>query len=540
MNKLTFAIITFTLFLAIPQIPILAQEPNQPVWIPDLQNGTYKNPVIYTDYSDPDVVYANKKFYLVASSFNCVPGLPILESEDLVNWKLIGYAIQKLEPEDIFDIPQHGKGVWAPSIRFHNGEFYIYWGDPDYGIYMVKSKNPAGEWSKPHLVKKEKGWIDPCPFWDNDGNAYLVHGWAGSRAGIKSILTINKMNSEGTQILDHGVLIFDGHPNHATVEGPKMYKLNDWYYILAPAGGVKTGWQLALRSKNIYGPYETKIVLEQGNTLINGPHQGAWISLENNQMWFIHFQDADAFGRIVHLQPINMIDNWPMMGEKNTNNSWQPVLTYKKPVINKTEIIAPQTSDDFNSHTLGLQWQWNANQKSNWYFSSGNLGFLRYYATLQPAHFINLWDSPNLLLQKFTAPGFSFTAKCKISLNKEDEKIGLVIMGSDYACLGLQKKESGLLLYQSTSLNADKKNEEQITDSLIINQSEIYLRIKVQPNAECTFYYSLNGKNFQAIGTRFTAKPGVWIGARIGFFGIRKNFSNDAGYMDIDWCKIEK
>jgi len=138
-------------------------------WIPDLENGNYKNPIIYADYSDPDIIKVGDEFFMTASSFNCVPALPILHSKDLVNWEIINYAIKRL-PDKAFDLPQHGCGVWAPSIRYHDGYFYIFHGDPDRGIYMVRTNDIYGEWEPPVLKKEAKGWIDPCPLWDDDGS----------------------------------------------------------------------------------------------------------------------------------------------------------------------------------------------------------------------------------------------------------------------------------------------------------------------------------------------------------------------------------
>ena len=211
-------------------------------WVSDQKDGTYINPVLYADYSDPDVCAVGEDFYMTASSFGCAPGLPILHSKDLVNWKYAGYALKQIEPIEFFNAPQHGKGVWAPSIRHHNGEFYIYWGDPDHGIFMVKTKDPAGEWEKPILVKAGRGMIDPAPLWDEDGKVYLVHAWAGSRAALNSVITICEMNAEGTKVISDPVLVFDGNDgiNH-TIEGPKLYKRNGYYYIFAPAGGVAPG-----------------------------------------------------------------------------------------------------------------------------------------------------------------------------------------------------------------------------------------------------------------------------------------------------------
>ncbi|HCX20264.1 MAG TPA: glycoside hydrolase, partial [Cytophagales bacterium] len=331
------------------------------VWSPDNGDGTFTNPIIHADYSDPDICRAGDDFYMTSSSFNSVPGLPILHSTDLVNWEIINYAVPSF-PGSYYDIPQHGNGVWAPCLRYHDGTFYIYWGDPDRGIYMVQTTDPAGDWSVPILVKKAYGNIDPSPLWDDDGKVYLVHAFAHSRAGIKSTLQVVELTPEGDEILDKGVIVFDGHENHETIEGPKFYKRNGYYYIFAPAGGVPIGWQLILRSKNIYGPYEEKIVLAQGNTEINGPHQGGMVELDNGETWFVHFQDKEAYGRIVHLEPVNWINDWPIMGnDPDGDGTGEPVITYKKPGLPKAKPMNPADTDEFNVAKLGLQWQWSAN-----------------------------------------------------------------------------------------------------------------------------------------------------------------------------------
>ena len=158
------------------------------VWVADRGDGTYQNPILYADYSDPDAIRVDEDYYLVSSSFDAVPGLPILHSKDLVNWEIVAHVYAAQPPYDVFSTTQHGNGAWAPAIRFHAGEFYIFYPDPDYGIYMVKAKNAAGPWSAPLLIKDAKGWIDPCPLWDDDGAAYLVNGVAASRSGMKSTL----------------------------------------------------------------------------------------------------------------------------------------------------------------------------------------------------------------------------------------------------------------------------------------------------------------------------------------------------------------
>ena len=217
------------------------------------------------------------------------------------------------------------------------------------------------------LIRSAKGWIDPCPCWDDDGNAYLVHAWANSRSGIKSILTINKMSEDGTRILDDGQMVFDGRAHHPTIEGPKLHKRNGYYYIFAPAGGVPTGWQTVLRSKNIYGPYEDKIVMDQGSTAINGPHQGAWIETQSGESWFVHFQDRGPYGRIVHLQPMRWVNDWPVIGnDKDGDGKGEPVARYRKPNVGRgSPLQVPQTSDEFKMRDLGLRRQWHATFQKN-------------------------------------------------------------------------------------------------------------------------------------------------------------------------------
>ena len=345
---------------------VQAQHQSQ-VWCPDNGDGTYTNPVLYADYSDPDVCAVGERlrvgepvsgmdYYLTASSFNCIPGLPILHSKDLVNWEIIGHALQEQEPKEIFDKPQHGKGVWAPSIRYHEGEFYIYWGDPDYCIFMVKSKDPAGAWEKPVCVIAGKGMIDPCPLWDSDGRCYLINGWANSRCGFNSVLTVRELSADGTRQIGQPRIVFDGGQVNHTSEGPKFYKRDGYYWIMNPAGGVAMGWQLAMRSKSPYGPYEWKRVMWQGKTNINGPHQGAWVHTAHGEDWFLHFNDKGAYGRVVYLQPVDWSSGWPIMGKNG-----EPVTTYNKPKSGSNTIVNPQESDEFNDGTLGLQWQWHAN-----------------------------------------------------------------------------------------------------------------------------------------------------------------------------------
>ena len=508
------------------------------VWIADKGDGTYKNPVLNADYSDPDAIRVGEDYYMISSSFNHVPGLPILHSKDLVNWKLIGHALHRQPPVEHFSKVQHGNGVWAPSIRYHKGEFYIYYPDPDFGIYLTKARNILGPWSEPILVEGGKGLIDPCPLWDDDGNNYLVHAYAGSRAGVKSIIVIKKLNRDGTRTVDAGVLVYDGHAADPTIEGPKFYKRNGYYYIFAPAGGVATGWQVVLRSKNVYGPYERKVVIDQGGSTVNGPHQGAWVTTAQGEDWFLHFQDKEAYGRVVHLQPVKWINNWPVIGSDiDGDGKGEPVLNYKKPKIASAQkIVTPADSDEFDARELGLQWQWQANPSGTWYFLYD--GKLQLYPVAAPDSAKNLWELPNLLMQKFPADEFTATVKLNCNFRVTGEKAAMIVFGSDYAQLAITKKQDGYYMAFETCLGAEKGKEGTELSPIKLNSGDVYLRVVVRDSAKCQFYYSTDGDRFEKTGGVFIAKPGKWVGSKIGLYCIRRVKTNDSGYAGADWFRF--
>ena len=518
-----------------------APAPVSKVWVADNGDGAYRNPVIHADYSDPDAVRVGDDFYVTASSFNAAPGLPVLHSKDLVNWRLISHVFTRQRPLDVFSRPQHGGGVWAPSIRHHKGEFYIYYPDPDFGIYLTKAKHPAGPWSEPVLVKEAKGWIDPCPLWDEDGNAYLVSAMAASRSGVKSVLVVSRMSPDGTRLLDDGVMVFDGHDKHPTVEGPKFYKRNGYYYIFAPAGGVERGWQLVLRSKNVYGPYEERVVLAQGKTEVNGPHQGAWVETQTGESWFLHFQDKGAYGRIVHLQPVTWVDDWPVIGvDADGDGTGEPVLSYRKPNVGRRwPVVTPPDSDEFDQPALGLQWQWHANPGTHWAFPAPALGYLRLFNLPLPEGHKNFWDVPNLLLQKFPAEEFTATTKLTFTPRTDEEETGLIVMGLDYAYVSVKKKPAGLFVSQTVVKHAEDGAKGQESAPAPLKANTFYLRVRVSKGAACQFSYSADGVSFTPVGVPFTARAGRWIGAKVGLFAVRKGTTRETGYADVDWFRIE-
>ncbi len=523
-------------------------------WAPDNGDGTYTNPVINADYSDPDVCVVGDDYYLTASSFQCIPGLPILHSRDLVNWEIIGYAVKELKPREVFDKPSHGNGIWAPSIRYHDGEFYIYWGDPDYGAFMVKAKDPAGEWSEPLCVIPGKGIIDTCPLWDDDGRCYLVNGWANSRARFASVLTVRELSADGTRAISQPVIVFDGNgTENRTCEGPKFYKRDGWYWIMCPAGGVPTGFQLAMRAKSPYGPYEHKVVLAQGKTNVNGPHQGGWVHTAMGEDWFLHFQDKECYGRVVHLQPVNWKDNWPVMGvDKDGDYCGEPVITYRKPKTRAPwKVVNPVESDEFSTPAMGLQWQWQANYDQTFGMPT-TFGTFRIFNFKHDKEAANMWDVPNMLLQKTPADQFTATAKIRVTCKAENQAGGVIMQGLDYSALMAKRVGKEFVLQRVTCLSADKGKPENIVDIATFKPTEedktdykpaihldIYLRMRVD-NGMCKFSYSLDGKKFKDAGEDFKMREGKWIGAKMGFVSVEPAGNTDRGWVEADWFRVTK
>ena len=539
--------------------PLLASaQYKSEVWCPDKGDGTYTNPVINADYSDPDVCVgpSGEDYYLTASSFQCIPGLPILHSRDLVNWQIVGYAIKdKLyaghrELIEHYNTVQHGNGVWAPSIRYHDGQYYIYWGDPDYGVFMVKTLNgdPAGEWTDPLLVIEGKGYIDTTPLWDEDGRCYLVNGWANSRAKFASVLTVRELSADGTRAIGQPVIVFDGNgTENRTCEGPKFYKRDGWYWIMCPAGGVPTGFQLAMRSKSPYGPYEHKVVLQQGKTHINGPHQGGWVHTKYGEDWFLHFQDKEAYGRVVHLNPVDWSTGWPIMGKKG-----EPVTTYRKPKANgQLPTANPAESDEFNSPVMGKQWQWQANYDEKFGVPTA-FGTFRIYNYKLPEDANNLWLVPNMLLQKTPADEFTVTTKLRFTSKADGQLGGLIMMGLDYQALVVKRVGQEFQLLKLTCHQADKgtPQEEELITTLKPTaedktdykpgiHEDIYLMMKVK-DSQVKFLWSLDGRTYKSCSDAFKMREGKWIGAKFGYVSVDTNAKSDRGWLDADWIRITK
>lgn len=506
-----------------PGLDLLSTSAAYP-WSPDCGDGTYRNPILYADYSDPDAVRVDADFFMVASSFNCTPGLPVLHSKDLVNWTLVNHALRNL-PDPRYAAVQHGCGVWAPAIRHHAGKFWIFFPTPDEGIYVITATDPHSTWSEPHMVARGKGLIDPCPLWDDDGTAWLVHAYAGSRAGIKHRLRVVPMAPDGSKLLGEGQIVYHDPERQPTLEGPKFLKRNGWYYILAPAGGVTSGWQLALRSRNILGPYEAKTVLAQGDTPVNGPHQGALVDLpDNGGWWFLHFQDVGLYGRVVHLQPVTWQDDWPLMGaQEKGQESGVPVLRHAKPPVRFSGRPAiPATSDEFDAPRLGLQWQWNANHETGWHQLDPARSRLRLNARPFPG--TGLQDAPSLLLQKFPARSFTVDTDVELRPDRKTAEAGLTIMGEKHGALAVRHEAGRLELIL-------RSNDGVTSIGPVSAGTPVKLRVEVRDGGACRFSHCTGGEWIPVPG-ELQAVAGKWIGARVGLYCLDEAGGNAFAEFD--------
>ncbi len=473
----------------------------------------YLNPILQEDFSDPDVIRVKDDYYMVASSFNYMPGVPILHSKNLVDWRIINYVYDSLDER--YDKVLHGAGSWAPSIRYHNGEFYCLIPMPDDGIYMSHTKDIYGKWSPLKLIIKRRGLEDPCPIWTM-GKCFMVVGFAKSRMGFNSCLGLYEMSLDLEESLsDDFKIIYDGHENNPSIEGPKFNERNGYYYIMAPAGSVKGGWQVALRSKNIYGPYESKIVLMQGETLVNGPHQGALIELENDKWAFIHFQDMRPYGRIVHLEPVLWHNDWPIIGHANDPLiAGVPVYEHEYLVDVKSDFKVIHGSKFKNE--IGISLQTPANKKPSYQTITDNGLILNCVNGIKPLHL-----QENTYSEKVSSLNFYSEVVIDLNLKNDLDEVGFFIMGEEYAYIALVRRNG--INYIEERVGSFNSNE-KIISSIEYNKQNIKFMVEAQNENIYDLKYTLGFNNMYSKNTHY-AKAGRWVGSRIGFYAR----GNDGG-----------
>lgn len=475
-------------------------------------DGTYRNPVLCADFSDPDVIRVGGMYYMVASDFHFL-GMQVLESEDGVNWRYISQIYRRLDEPGWDAMVHYAGGSWAPAIRYHNGLFYVYFCTPDEGLFMSTASDAHGPWSPLHCVQHVEKWEDPCPFWDDDGQAYL--GRSRHRAGP---IIVHRMSADGRTLLDEGVTVYTG----PVAEGTKFMKRNGYYYLIIPEGGVGTGWQTVLRARNIYGPYERRIVLEQGSTNVNGPHQGALVEGNNGEWWFYHFQETPVLGRIVHLQPARWVDDWPVIGtDLDGNGIGEPVASTKfasarnGKIIANSETFTLQQSDEFNG-SLGLQWQWNHNPVDSHWSLTERKGWL----TLHALSADSLKQCRNQLTQKVV--GYRSMATTLVQQE-----------GQCYSGLFVSGK-----LFRGVGLCADGIFVEVGGQHHMVRRgkfAKVYFRVSIDAeHNQHQFYYSTDGKRFKKAGELFAMRGGYWKGIRTGLFCYGRD-----GHAQFDYYRVE-
>jgi beta-xylosidase len=463
----------------------------------DQGDGTYRNPVLNADYSDPDMINVGNDFYLVASDFHFV-GIQVLHSADLVNWHIIGQVFNRLVMNPRYDeMKGYSQGTWAPSLRFHNGEYYLYVCTPHDGLFMWHTRNPAGPWSETVTVKSVDGWEDPCPFWDDDGKAWLVH----SKVGAGPII-LHRLSDDGTQLLDEGVEIYRG----PVAEGPKLFKRHGWYFISLPEGSVDKGGQTILRSKSLAGPYERRVVLPNGS-----PHQGGIVELQNGESWFMAFKSTGYLGRVCHLEPVHWgDDDWPVFGDEG-----KPVEQWKKPQIAGIfSIERPEASDEFNRSTLSPQWQWNHNPINEAWSLKDRSGWLRLKA--QPAE--SLTVARNTLTQKIWDQNGSIETKCDVQGMADGQSAGFsFISGKEFGWVGVIRNQGVLRIAWDGGQGPE------------VSERTVWFR-GTNVGDTARLWYSLDGKDYTDTGTSFRLKFSQWKGARFGVFSF-----GAGGFIDVDY-----
>lgn len=501
----------------------------------DLVNDarTYRNPIIDADVPDPDVIRVGERFYLVASSFHRAPGLPLFVSDDLVAWQRIGYALHSRPggqaAGDWYALPRHGGGVWAPSLRYHDGRFVIVYPDPDRGIFVLSAEDPAGPWTEPHLLLPGLGLIDPCPLWDDDGRAYLVHGWARSRSGRKNVITVVPVDPDLQHPVGAAVDVIDGDllDGFTTLEGPKFYKRDGEYWIFAPAGGVATGWQTVFRAGNPFGPYEHRIVLAQGDTPVNGPHQGAWVDDGDGGHWFLHFQDRGVYGRVLHLQPLAWgEDGWPLLGEAARGGAPQPVIEHPLPFGGSRSAGLPAPtlarSDDFANGVPSVHWQWEAAEDPRAVVGMSPGTVPGTTPSAAPGLALrgspdggNLRTLPRVLSQPL--PGQACTIAVDISLETADDgaRAGLAVLGQAYVWAGIRRTSDG------TSAVVAVRHPDDLAESVVASiplaQPRVGIRMHVASDAGVRVSIEANDRVVE-VDPRFRAVEGQWVGASASLF----------------------
>lgn len=499
----------------------------QQVWTPDNGDGTFTNPLMWGDWPDPDIIRVDDDFYFISTSMHYVPGSPIATSKDLVNWKMVGYAVDRYDEDERYDM-QNGQlylnGSWANTIRYNNGKFYVGFCTP-YGLgtetghfSICEADKPEGPWKRTIFPEY---LYDPGLFFDDNGKVYVVHG--------QGKLLITELNSDVRSVKGKPVEIWNKRfENSQTfgkrfgMEGAHMYKINGKYYITCPAGGTE-GWQVCLRSDSIYGPYEHKIIVDDNSSYPpNGLHQGGMVQLKNGDWWFIIMQDRGPIGRVPCLMPVKWVDGWPMLGTEGKD-----VITYPKPNVGKTyPVMVPATSDEFKGKKLGLQWQWNHNPDDTKWTLTERPGYMR----LKASQAKSLKEARNTLTQRVQGPSSEGSVLVDITSLKDGNVAGFGVFQFPYAYVAVQQEGDDRKIVMC--------NDGEIVETIdALKGNKIWIRARVMDkDFTARFYYSLDGKTYSPIGNELKMGLGLdWTANRFALFNYSTKANGVGGYADFDW-----
>ena len=500
----------------------------------DNGDGTYTNPVIAADFPDPDVIRVDSAYYMVNTTMFVFPGVTILKSYDLVNWQYCNNAVPRFNFSNCYDLEgcnRYGHGQWATSLKYNNGKFYLLFITLDEGGFICSTTKPEGPWE---ITKLPKGFYDPGFFFDDDGRIYVAHGY--------SEIHLTELDKSFAPLTKDS-LIIKGDIRRG-LEGTHVYKINGYYYLYCTYGGLD-GIQVAFRSKNIYGPYEEKVVMSEKTHGPNfGIHQGALIQTQTREWWTMLFVDSGPFGRFPSLQPVTWVDGWPMVGVDG-----HAVITYKKPNVGKVYPIEElPTSDQFNGAELGMQWGWNHNPDSTKWSLTEYPGYLR----LKTVSVIDSFPKArNTLTQRMFAyysDTLASTANIKMDFGnmKDGDVAGLAVFQDPYAYIGIRKVNGQNYVIMS--------NNGKTIDSSEVKGSTIYFRVsaiygsgashyfdgKAAPGTgTASFTYSLDNQSFGAIGSEFKMRFSLKIFTGNKFCLFNYPTIATGGFVDFDWFRTQ-
>lgn len=499
-------------------------------WTPNNGDGTFTNPILWGDWPDPDVTRVGNTFYMVSTSMHYVPGCPILKSKNLVDWEMAGYAVARYDEDPRYDLAGGSlylNGSWASSIRYHNGRFYVFFCTPygwgrDTGHFSVcEADRPEGPWTRTIFPEY---LYDPGVLFDDDGRIYVVHG--------QGTLYVTELNADLKSVKGGARKIWSGpvsnrkgdrqgHP-----EGSHVYKINGMYYITCPAGGTE-GWQVCLRSRSIYGPYEYRVIMDDATSYPpNGLHQGGMVQLQDGRWWFVIMQDRGPIGRVPHLVPVSWQDGWPMLGAEGRD-----AVTYPLPVATRRAAVkVPATTDEFGRKELGLQWQWNHNPDPTRWSLTERKGYLRLHA----AQAEKLDMARNTLTQRVQGPLSQGTVELDVAGLKDGSVAGFGIFQRPYAYLAVTQQDGRrtLAYYENDGLK-----ETAVAD---LPTDRVWLRARTTDrDFTARFYYSLDGTHFRPVGDAFHMGLGLpWTGNRFALFHFSRSAEGVGGVADFNWFRF--